>query len=97
MVNIACIKFAYLHTEFVKLLAIDRGNSRTKVGLRNEDGDLLVHFFRNEEESNILLFIQSLEFDACIMSSVGPAGSPLYQLIYQTKHLYSLTAKLLYP
>jgi type III pantothenate kinase len=76
MVNIACIKFAFLHTEFVKLLAIDRGNSRTKVALRNENGDLSVNVFANNEDANILLFIQSLDFNASIMSSVATSGIP---------------------
>jgi type III pantothenate kinase len=60
----------------VKLLAIDRGNSRTKVGLRNENGELSVTVFNNDEEVDILQFIRTLNFDASIMSSVAASGIP---------------------
>jgi type III pantothenate kinase len=55
----------------VKLLAIDRGNSRTKMGLRQSDGALEVHFFKNDAESLMLSWIQELNIDAAIMSSVA--------------------------
>jgi len=60
----------------VKLLAIDRGNSRTKVGLRNDNGELSIFIFDNSQESHILQFIQSQSFDASIMSSVAAEGIP---------------------
>lgn len=60
----------------MKLLAIDRGNSRTKVGLQSENGDLSIAVFGNDQESHILQFIQSQNYDASIMSSVAAGGIP---------------------
>lgn len=77
MVNIAVLKNnCLLHAEFVKLLSIDRGNSRTKVGLQDNYGELSVSVFDNNSESHILQFVQSLDFDAAIMSSVAAEGIP---------------------
>jgi type III pantothenate kinase len=58
----------------VKLLAIDRGNSRTKIGLQQNDGALEVHFFYNDEESPMLLWIEQQQPDAAVMSSVAATG-----------------------
>jgi type III pantothenate kinase len=61
-------------TLIVKLLAIDRGNSRTKVALRDENGTPDFHFFANEAEREILDFISHQSFDAAVMSSVAANG-----------------------
>ncbi len=55
----------------MRSLAIDRGNSRTKVGLQENNGALTVQFFANSAESEILHYIENENFDAAVMSSVA--------------------------
>ena len=55
----------------VKLLAIDRGNSRTKVGIQHKSGDFEMAIFANDAEDELLGHIKNLHFDAAIMSSVA--------------------------
>lgn len=53
----------------MKLLAIDRGNSRTKVGI-HANGNLTVAYFDNSLEDELLAFMADQTFDASIMSTV---------------------------
>lgn len=73
MVNIAVHFYNFLFGVLVvvKLLAIDRGNSRTKVGLHHKNGDVEMAVFANTAEDELIYHIKSLQFDAAIMSSVA--------------------------
>lgn len=53
----------------MNLLAIDRGNSRTKVGIQ-ANGNLTVAYFDNSLEDELLAYLANQTFDASIMSSV---------------------------
>lgn len=66
-----CIQLSVCLRIVVKLLAIDKGNSRTKAGLRDTNGVLKVSFFANNAEDALLDFIKKQDFDASVMSSVA--------------------------
>lgn len=55
----------------MKLLAIDKGNSKTKVGLEHENGEMGISIFENNAENELLDFIKKTTFDAAVMSSVA--------------------------
>ncbi len=55
----------------MKILAIDRGNSRTKVGLQDLYGGLDVSIFPNTDTQDLLQHIKKINFDAAVMSSVA--------------------------
>jgi len=57
----------------VKLLAIDRGNSRTKVGVKDQNHDLQLYYFNHTEQKELLNLIQTESCDAAIMSNVAAA------------------------
>ena len=52
----------------MKLLAIDRGNSRTKVGLEHENGEMDMSVFANNEINALIDFINKTKFDAAVLS-----------------------------
>ena len=58
----------------MKLLAVDRGNSRTKVAFQNEHRELEIAVFNNWNDEPLIEFIAGKKFDASVMSSVeaGP-------------------------
>lgn len=55
----------------MKLLAIDRGNSRTKVGISDQNNDPQISYFANTEETELLEFIENENCEAGVMSSVA--------------------------
>ncbi len=55
----------------MKLLAIDRGNSRTKTALQTGHSEFEYQVFENDPEDSLLLYIRSISFDAAIMSTVA--------------------------
>lgn len=54
----------------MKLLAVDRGNSRTKVGIQENNGVLQIHVFENAANDELLQFILDQKPDGAILSSV---------------------------
>lgn len=55
----------------MNVIAIDKGNSRTKVGLQQKNGVIEMAVFANNAEDDLLHHIEKLAFDAAIMSSVA--------------------------
>jgi type III pantothenate kinase len=74
----------------VKLLAIDRGNSRTKVGISNQDEAPEIYYFANADESGLVNLLKEKNCDAGAMSSVAANNLPLIAEYFQKKTNYFL-------
>jgi type III pantothenate kinase len=69
----------------VKLLAIDRGNSRTKVGITTQEGDPDIYFFDNHDETGLMDLINYQNCEAGAMSSVAANNLPIIADYFQKK------------
>lgn len=69
----------------MKLLAIDRGNSRTKVGITTEKGDPDIYYFTNTDEAGLIELFHYQNCEAAAMSSVAAHNLPLVAAYFQHK------------
>jgi type III pantothenate kinase len=74
----------------VKLLAIDRGNSRTKVGITTEKGDPDIYYFANTDEAGLIELLNYQNCEAGAMSSVAATNLPSVADYFKQKSYHIL-------